>query len=234
MNWTDVAFRLAVPFDPSEINFRASSLNADETQALAVAYIDVHTVQDRLDGVVGVDGWRDRFELLADGTVLCGLSLRVGANWIEKCDVGGQSPQKDPGHRRKASFTDALKRAAVKWGIGRYLTWLPRSWCGYDKMRKQLTSRPALPAWALPAAAGRRPDPATGAELAALLFDQESAPEAAKGWRTGELLAYVARQVAHQLGKPPGPIGLWPRELIPAALGHARQFAREHRPAAAS
>jgi hypothetical protein len=51
--------------------------------------------------------------------------------------VAGPSDQKDAGDKRKAAFSDALKRAAVKFGIGRYLYNLPGVWCDYTpKSRK--------------------------------------------------------------------------------------------------
>ena len=76
---------------------------------------------------------------------------RLGHEWITKSDVGGPSEQPDEGDRRKAAFSDALKRAAVKFGIGRYLYRLPNQWLDYDPQRRQFARPPTLPAWALPA-----------------------------------------------------------------------------------
>jgi hypothetical protein len=93
--------------------------------------------------------------------VVCRLSVKIGEAWVTKMDVGGPSDQKDEGDRRKAAFSDALKRAAVKFGVGRYLYDLPPVWCDYDAKAKQLVKKPALPPWALPwartAASCRRP-----------------------------------------------------------------------------
>ena len=58
----------------------------------------------------------------------------------------------DAGDKLKAAFSDALKRAAVKLGIGRYLARLPRQWVDYDPQARQFVRPPTLPAWALPAA----------------------------------------------------------------------------------
>ena len=70
-------------------------------------------------------------------------------------DVGGPSEQPDEGNRRKAAFSDALKRAAVKFGIGRYLYRLPSQWVDYDPQKRQFVRTPKLPPSALP----RRPLP---------------------------------------------------------------------------
>src|SRR5206468_3165838 len=55
----------------------------------------------------------------------------------------------------KAAFSDALKRAAVKAGIGRYLYRLPSTWVAYDPPKKAMATTPKLPDWALPGQAGK-------------------------------------------------------------------------------
>ena len=113
-------------------------------------YLDARDVADRLDQVLGIDGWQDDYEQLGDGTLLCRLRVKVGGEWITRCGVGGPSEQPDAGDRKKAAESDALKRAAVKFGVGRYLYRLPKFWLGWDAGRRQFTQRPTLPAWALP------------------------------------------------------------------------------------
>src|SRR5262249_47494129 len=68
--------------------------------------------------------------------------------------------QPDGGDRLKAAFSDALKRAAVKFGIGRYLYRLPRQWCDYDQIKKQFAATPKLPAFALPKSSADAAKPA--------------------------------------------------------------------------
>jgi hypothetical protein len=139
---------LAAPFDPRQVKFKPAVVSGH--RALALAYIDARVIQDRLDDVLGVTGWQDEYECLPDGSVVCRLRLRLGDEWITKMDVGGQSEQPDEGDRRKAAFSDALKRAAVKFGIGRYLYRLPQQWCDYDPQKRQFTRTPTLPPFALP------------------------------------------------------------------------------------
>jgi hypothetical protein len=139
---------LAAPFDPREVKFRPTAVSGN--RALAIAYVDARVIQDRLDEVLGVTGWQDEYECLTDGSVVCRLRIRLGSEWITKMDVGGQSEQADEGDRRKAAFSDALKRAAVKFGIGRYLYRLEGQWVDYDPRKKQLVRKPALPPSALP------------------------------------------------------------------------------------
>jgi hypothetical protein len=144
-----VARVLSAPFDPSDVKFKPAAVSGN--RALALAYVDARVIQDRLDAVCGVAGWQDSYRLLPDGAVVCRLRLKIGEEWITKVDVGSPSGQPDNGDRTKAAFSDALKRAAVKFGVGRYLYRLPRQWCDYDPHKREFFRLPALPAWAVPA-----------------------------------------------------------------------------------
>lgn len=142
--------RLAEPFEPGEVKWKAQVVRSN--RALAVAYVDARAVEDRLDAVFGVDGWQDAYQVLPNNNVICKLRVKVGDDWIERSDVGSQSDQPDEGDRMKSAFSDALKRAAVKFGIGRYLYRLPQQWVDYDAQTRQIKSPPRLPDWAHPGA----------------------------------------------------------------------------------
>lgn len=81
-----------------------------------ITYITARAVMDRLDTVVGPANWADDYRETPLG-VVCTLSIRCGPEWVSKSDIGTESGFA----AEKGSYTDALKRAAVKWGIGRYL-----------------------------------------------------------------------------------------------------------------
>jgi hypothetical protein len=154
-----IARALAAPFDVTEVKFKPQAVKGN--RALALAYVDVRAIMDRLDNVLGVENWQDRYQPLPDNTVMCGLRLRMGDQWVAKSDVGGPSEQPDGGDRLKAAFSDALKRAAVKFGIGRYLYRLPHQWADYDPQKRQFAALPRLPDWAV-AKAAKAPRPARG------------------------------------------------------------------------
>jgi Rad52/22 family double-strand break repair protein len=139
---------LSAPFAREEVRFKPQAVKGNK--ALALAYVDVRVIQDRLDEVLGVENWQDEYQLLPENSVMCRLRLRIGRRWITKMDVGSPSEQPDGGDRMKAAFSDALKRAAVKFGIGRYLYRLQAQWVEYDPMRKVFTQTPKLPESALP------------------------------------------------------------------------------------
>lgn len=144
----DILDALSAPFEAADIKWKPQAVK--NGRALAVAYLDARAIQDRLDEVFGVGGWQDEYQLVADGSVVCKLSVRIGDDWVSKMDVGSPSEQPDGGDRLKAAFSDALKRAAVKLGVGRYLYRLGGVWADYDPVRKQFTNPPTLPRHALP------------------------------------------------------------------------------------
>ena len=148
-----VGERLAEPFDPADVKWKPQQIKGN--RALALCFIDARLIQDRLDEVVGVENWQDKYNVLPDGSVVCELSINFASpvdipRWIVKTDVGSLSEQPDAGDRLKAAFSDALKRAAVKFGIGRYLYRLKPDWVDYDPAKKQLAQVPGMPEWALP------------------------------------------------------------------------------------
>src|SRR5438094_8961717 len=92
---------LAAPFAPHAVRFKPAAVTGN--RALALAYVDARVIQDRLDQVLGVEGWQDDYECLPDGSVVCRLRLRLGDEWVTKVDVGGPSEQPDGGDRLKAA-----------------------------------------------------------------------------------------------------------------------------------
>lgn len=148
METKDIQKKLAEPFPIKVVGWKPQSVKGN--RAMALAYIDARDVEDRLDNVVGIGAWKDHYDVLADGSVVCQLSVRLEGEWITKTDVGSQSEQPDSGDRMKSAFSDALKRAAIKFGIGRYLYSLPTVWCDYDPVKKCFTDTPPLPDFAIP------------------------------------------------------------------------------------
>lgn len=114
---------LFAPFPNNEIEWRLGSTNSDKTSGIALAYLTARHVMDRLDSTVGPENWQDKYEHHGART-MCYLSLRIDGEWITKADGAGDSDVE----AEKGAISDALKRAAVKWGIGRYLYDLGNTW----------------------------------------------------------------------------------------------------------
>lgn len=153
MDAQTIGERLREPFPLTALGWKPQKVT--NNRALAVPYIDARDVMDRLDDIVGVENWQDDYTFLPGGQVVCALRLKLGGEWVTKTDVGGESEQPDKGDREKAAVSDALKRAAVKFGIGRYLYSMPATWCDYDSVKKQFTQTPQVAAQFLPKQAGK-------------------------------------------------------------------------------
>lgn len=88
---------------------------------ICLAYIDARAVMQRLDDCVGWENWCDKY-IHIDGGVECHLSIRtVGDDWITKIDGSPETATE----AFKGGYSKSLVRAAVKFGIGRYLYDLP-------------------------------------------------------------------------------------------------------------
>jgi hypothetical protein len=92
-------------------------------------YVDARFVMDRLDVCAGPQNWQTQYEDVHGGGVRCSLSIKVMGTWVSKTDVGDASTIEPI----KGAHSDALKRAAVQWGIARDL---------YDARDEQYVQRP--------------------------------------------------------------------------------------------
>ena len=120
--------KLAEPFNNAQIEWRAQTVNPDAGWALMVPYITARAVQSRLDDVCGVENWKQIYREIRshskDGetvNMLCGIAIRCkvddSSEWVTKFD--GAQPTDIEGF--KGSISGAFRRAAVSWGIGRFL-----------------------------------------------------------------------------------------------------------------
>lgn len=101
---------LREPFEPK---WRVQSITRDK-KAVVVAYIDARAVHERLDIVLGAENWQNTYEA---ETGTASIGIRIDGEWIWKSDVGTESNVE----KIKGKASDAFKRAAVLWGLGRHL-----------------------------------------------------------------------------------------------------------------
>lgn len=145
--------QLAKPFPYEDIEWRVGSTTKDKTRAIALAYITSRAAMNRLDEVMGPENWQVAFRPIpgVGGDTkgyLARLKLRIGDEWICKEDGANESDIESI----KGGLSDAFKRVAVQWGIGRYLYDLPTVWIPIESFGNsyKLSITPDLPAWALP------------------------------------------------------------------------------------
>jgi hypothetical protein len=98
--------------------WRVQSSNAWGAQC--VAYIDSRDVQELFDEAVGATNWQVRFEEHKGNLFAC-IGVKIADEWVWKSDCGTESNIE----KQKGEASDAFKRAAVMWGVGRFLYELP-------------------------------------------------------------------------------------------------------------
>ena len=155
---------LQAPFPASDIEWRAQQAGVSASGkpwARVLAYVTNRAIQSRLDEVFGVDGWQNLIREWRDKSTVCGIMARFGNDWITKWDGADETDIE----ATKGGISDAMKRAAVQFGIGRYLYKLEATFADctferqsgpewhpakYDKDKFLYWKTPNLPAWALP------------------------------------------------------------------------------------
>lgn len=139
---------LKCPFPVKALSWRVGSTSKDKSKGMMLAYIDARDVMKRLDQVCGFDGWRDEYREV-QGRIVCRLWLRIEKEWTWREDGAGDTDTEG----QKGGLSDAFKRAAVKWGVGRYLYDLPSPWVALNEYKQPAQgwdSSLNLPAWATP------------------------------------------------------------------------------------
>jgi hypothetical protein len=136
---SDMQQQLSAPFPPADVSWRVGSTTKDQTKGMALAYIDARDVMARLDNVVGAENWQDEYTETPKGRIFCKLSIQADGQWVTKSDGAGDTDYEGD----KGAISDAFKRAAVKWGIGRYLYGLDSPWVEIEMKGKTAVLTPA-------------------------------------------------------------------------------------------
>lgn len=135
--------QLKQPFDPKIIHWRVGATTGDKSKGIALAYIDARDVMKRLDDVCG-DKWQCDYPF--EGC--CRIGIKIDDEWVWRSNGAGETQVEG----EKGRYSDAFKRAAVLWGVARYLYYLPNEWVALKPKGRShvLAGTPNLPSWALP------------------------------------------------------------------------------------
>lgn len=122
MNAKRIQRELAQPFSESDLEWRVQASGAfnGNIWCRVLAYVTNRAIQTRLDNAVGVFNWKNEFAPLPNGSgtgSLCGISIKFDGEWVTKYD-GADNTQIEA---TKGGLSGSMKRAAVQFGIGRYL-----------------------------------------------------------------------------------------------------------------
>lgn len=144
---------LREPFPPQDIQWRIGQKSKDGKKAMVLPYVTNRAIMERLDQVVGVGNWYPEFRPVDAGGehgMICRLTIVINLG----DDLGWRTLTREDGASNtkiepiKGGISDSMKRAAVQFGIGRYLYNLKESWVvlgDYNRFEP-----PSLPIWALP------------------------------------------------------------------------------------
>lgn len=135
-DYQEIQKRLAEFFEASEIRSFPMQTTKDKSKGLAAFYIDNRAVQERLSATCV---WRNEFKEGPQGGLLCGISILVAVptgvlddydgpihkyEWITRWDGADNTDIEAV----KGGLSGSMRRAAVQWGIGRYLYDVPGQW----------------------------------------------------------------------------------------------------------
>lgn len=136
---------LTAPILPNEIEWRVQS-QTSTGKLIVVPYINNRCVMHRFDAAFGPENWTSEFREIANGFI-CRLTVIIkDTNRIVHREDGASKTNIEP---EKGGISDAMKRAAVQFGLGRCLYDYPRvfiecdgkfipDWA-YDKLDKLVT-----------------------------------------------------------------------------------------------
>lgn len=120
---SQIAQALRAPFAPNTIKWKVQTNPKEgKDMALVVAYIDARDVAERLDMAAG-GNWSDDYTLPQRAPHERTLECRLTVCGVTRCDVG--EVEGGDGWSAKDLYSDAFKRAAVKFGVGAFLYRMP-------------------------------------------------------------------------------------------------------------
>lgn len=109
---------------PIPYSWRVQSRTKDRSKAMCTAYIDARDVMNVLDQHCE-NGWESAFKEVA-GFIFAGIGIRddkgnVYWRWDAGQRVEDNAQDQMYDQAAKSAASDAFKRAAVQWGVGRFL-----------------------------------------------------------------------------------------------------------------
>ncbi|MFS0753010.1 Rad52/Rad22 family DNA repair protein [Oceanobacillus sp. 1P07AA] len=117
----EIQKKLSEPFKADEVEWRVlrtiQAKNSGKCYVFVTPYVQSRAIMIRLDEVVGIGNWENEFKEMHNG-ILCGIKIHFSnGKTLTKWD--GADPTDF--ESTKGGISNASKRAAVQWGIGRYL-----------------------------------------------------------------------------------------------------------------
>jgi hypothetical protein len=150
----EVMKALREPFNPRLLSWFPKITKG--TQGLAMAYIGSRHIMERLDKVLSPFGWQTGCKS-DDGQLIKGIAIKnIEFNeWVWRWEPGAWEASQDRDRKvveALGASTKGIRRAAMEWGIGRYLWFLEGFWVPMEG--KKIAKNPDIEMpkfwWALP------------------------------------------------------------------------------------
>ncbi len=130
---SSIMSELSKPFPVNVITWKPQVLNEGHTEGMAVAYADLRAYEDRLNEVCP-DDWSSSLQfVVADGKVGAIVHLTIAG--ITRAG-DGESPIGDS-NAFTSAYAQAFKRAASRFGLGRFIYDIPKTWVEYDDDKRR-------------------------------------------------------------------------------------------------
>lgn len=115
--WNDgLVSALRQPFPPAVISWKPQSVAKDRTGGLGVPYVDPRWYFERLDQLVGPQGWDMEIDVIGTGQIIVKLTI-LG---VRRFDLGEKDAR--DANTLAAALAQAFKRTCAQgFGLGRYL-----------------------------------------------------------------------------------------------------------------
>ena len=209
---------LKKPFDEKTIGIKIQSLSKNKDKALLVAYVQHTDAYDRLESVD--PAWSCQVMTIkesADGNIA--ISMRMTVKGVTRENAG-------EGEDYKSAYSDAIKRVAMLFGVGRYLYDQGQAWVPYNDAKDKYRAwtlqefNQALRGEKLPTSSGQAPKP-TPKPIETQPTKQSLAKEI---FATAEQLklsqADLAKWVREDYKKAPDKLSVEEMKELLAALGN--------------
>lgn len=160
----DIWARLRAPFGLEDLEWRVGATTKEKDKGMCLIYVTNRAIQYRLDDVIGPPNWQVDFRPWRPGetpikpetwkpneirlaATVCRIALCIDGVWISKEDMADETDTEPA----KGGASASMKRAAVQWGIGRYLYAMPDFWAPLEQGKYFPRDwRPPIPAAFLP------------------------------------------------------------------------------------
>ncbi len=151
---------LEVPFPPSLIEWRVTNTtkNQQPARGQVIPYADQRAYTDRLNALFTPAGWTRKYTIHTSANFERSQDKTIVAKVLVSCELTifglgshsatGEEFADDP-NALTAAEAQAFKRAAVCFGLGRYLYYFTGTWVDLDEHKRPKTV-PQLAGWATP------------------------------------------------------------------------------------